>query len=91
MAQARTAGTPVMASAAERILDMAQRAWASYWAYRAQLAAVAMLHSLDDRALKDIGLDRSEIESVVHAGREHGKPAAIDRARSAERRIGMCA
>lgn len=33
---------------------------------RADRQAIARLHSLDDGALKDIGLRRSEIESVVH-------------------------
>ena len=29
-------------------------------------AAIATLHALDDRALRDIGLERSEIEAAVH-------------------------
>jgi uncharacterized protein YjiS (DUF1127 family) len=29
-------------------------------------AAVANLHELDDRALRDIGLSRSQIEAAVH-------------------------
>ena len=33
---------------------------------RAQRATVLMLRSLDGRTLKDIGIDRSEIESVVY-------------------------
>jgi uncharacterized protein YjiS (DUF1127 family) len=33
---------------------------------RADRQAIARLHSLDDGALKDIGIRRSEIESVVH-------------------------
>jgi uncharacterized protein YjiS (DUF1127 family) len=47
------------------VADKARRAWRRYWSGRAERAAIAMLQTLDDRALKDIGLDRSEIESVV--------------------------
>jgi uncharacterized protein YjiS (DUF1127 family) len=81
---------PHEASRAFGVLQLTQRAWAAYWAHRAERATVAMLRSLDDRALKDIGLDRSEIESVVYGGREDGRSTATDQARSAERRIGMC-
>jgi uncharacterized protein YjiS (DUF1127 family) len=45
-----------------------QKAWRNYWRRRAAWATCTMLRSLDDRALKDIGIDRSEIESVVYAG-----------------------
>jgi uncharacterized protein YjiS (DUF1127 family) len=43
--------------------------WDGYWRRRAQRATVFMLRSLDDHSLHDIGVDRSEIESVVY-----GKP-----------------
>ncbi len=48
--------------------------WRSYWRRRVERATVFMLQSLDARALKDIGIDRSEIESVVyaHCGRRRG-------------------
>ena len=49
-----------------KVAHLTQRAWTCYWARRAANATVAILHGLDDRALKDIGLDRSEIESVVY-------------------------
>ena len=39
--------------------------WRGYWARRAQRASILLLSSLDDRTLADIGLARSEIESVV--------------------------
>lgn len=42
------------------------RAWAAYGAARQRRAAVAALHGLDDRSLRDIGLDRSEIEWAVN-------------------------
>ena len=53
-------------SVGRRVADMAQHAWSRYWTRRAEHATVGLLHALDDRALKDIGLDRSEIESVVY-------------------------
>lgn len=42
-----------------------KRWWSAYWMRRAQRSTVMILRSLDDRALHDIGIDRSEIESVV--------------------------
>jgi uncharacterized protein YjiS (DUF1127 family) len=59
-------------SLGHRVADMTQRVWARYWTRRAERATVAVLHALDDRTLKDIGLDRSEIESMVH-GRPPGE------------------
>jgi uncharacterized protein YjiS (DUF1127 family) len=43
--------------------------WEAYWTMRAQRTTVLMLRALDDRSLHDIGVDRSEIDSVVY-----GKP-----------------
>jgi uncharacterized protein YjiS (DUF1127 family) len=40
--------------------------WDAYWTRRAQRSTVMILRSLDDHSLHDIGLDRSEIESVVY-------------------------
>lgn len=37
-----------------------------YLAWRRRRATIAMLHGLDSRTLKDIGLARSEIESAVN-------------------------
>jgi uncharacterized protein YjiS (DUF1127 family) len=42
--------------------------WRGYWQRRVTRATVFMLQSLDDRALKDLGIDRTEIQSVVHEG-----------------------
>jgi uncharacterized protein YjiS (DUF1127 family) len=40
--------------------------WQAYWRGRARRATVRLLQSLDDRALHDLGMDRSEIGSVVY-------------------------
>ena len=40
--------------------------WDAYWKRRARRATVMVLRSLDDRSLHDIGVDRSEIESIVY-------------------------
>ena len=42
------------------------KAWNGYWDYRANRAAVAMLESMDAQTLHDIGVSRSEIESLVY-------------------------
>jgi uncharacterized protein YjiS (DUF1127 family) len=44
-----------------------RRWWDAYWARRAQRTSVHLLSSLDDRTLQDIGVNRSEIESIVYA------------------------
>jgi uncharacterized protein YjiS (DUF1127 family) len=41
------------------------RWWRAYWDWRARKATVFILHSLDRRTLGDIGVDPSEIESLV--------------------------
>jgi uncharacterized protein YjiS (DUF1127 family) len=66
-----------------RVSSAVRKVWLAYWTHKAERTAVFALRSLDDRTLKDIGLDRSEIESVVH-----GRASA---ASAAERRVGTCA
>ena len=46
--------------------DRIARAWRGYWQRRAKQATVELLYSLDDRTLRDIGLSRCEITSVVY-------------------------
>ena len=40
--------------------------WDALVGYFVRRAATLRLHELDDRALLDIGLDRTEIEAAVH-------------------------
>ena len=40
--------------------------WQGYWMRKAQRTTVHVLSGLDDRTLQDIGIDRSEIESLVY-------------------------
>lgn len=42
-------------------------AWLAYWQRRARRATVVLLQSLDEPQLRDMGINRSEIESVVYA------------------------
>jgi uncharacterized protein YjiS (DUF1127 family) len=43
-----------------------KREWQAYRTRRAQRATVRALRNLDDATLRDIGMGRSEIESVVY-------------------------
>ena len=52
-------------SRGHRVLAAARGAWSRYWARRAARATAGILQRLDDRTLKDIGLDRTEIDSVA--------------------------
>jgi uncharacterized protein YjiS (DUF1127 family) len=62
----RPVGRPAVRSPVScAMADMALHVWTRYWTRRAEHATIGILHALDDRTLKDIGLDRSEIESAV--------------------------
>ena len=51
-----------------RLVRGLSRWWRGYMTWRNRQLAVAALRQLDDRMLRDIGIDRSEINSVVYAG-----------------------
>ena len=53
-------------SAAMRRTGLARRWWHAYWSWHARRATVLILRSLDQRTLHDIGIDSSEIESLVY-------------------------
>ena len=57
---------PVEHAAGHRFARFARGLWRAYWARRARRASIMVLSNLDERTLQDIGLNRSEIESVVH-------------------------
>ena len=59
---------PDYVSPATRGGGIVARYWRAFWDRRARYATEMLLHSLDDRTLKDIGLSRSEIGSAVHGG-----------------------
>jgi uncharacterized protein YjiS (DUF1127 family) len=71
------------ASLSQRFGNAVKRGWADYRTYRARRATILALHALDDSLLKDIGISRSEIESVAYE-----LPCNNGRLRS--RRIAMC-
>ena len=52
-----------------RVGGLARSAWQAFWERRANRAAVVMLQSMDAQALHDIGVNRSEIESMVYGAR----------------------
>ena len=54
-----------------RLVQYLRDLWRAYWAHRARRTSIVLLSSLDDRTLADIGLARSEIESVVREKSKH--------------------
>ena len=62
--------TAPIATPAGRVSDLVRRSWRRYWAWRAKCMTVAILHSLDERTLRDIGISAGEIESVVYGRAE---------------------
>jgi uncharacterized protein YjiS (DUF1127 family) len=52
-------------SLARRTAGLVRKAWRAYWDRRARKVTVLLLSSLDRRTLHDIGVNPSEIESLV--------------------------
>jgi uncharacterized protein YjiS (DUF1127 family) len=75
--QANAAAAPAadgrrrLSTLAAGIGSLLARGWRAYWDWRIRRTTIFMLRSLDRRMLHDIGVDPSEIESLVcDAGRE---------------------
>ena len=52
--------------AAGGIGSLVAKVWRAYWDWRVKRTTILILRSLDRRMLHDIGIDPSEIESLVH-------------------------
>jgi uncharacterized protein YjiS (DUF1127 family) len=57
---------PPKSGMAGRLAALARRGWHAYWQRRTRRATLLLLASLDERTLRDIGLNPSEITSVVY-------------------------
>jgi uncharacterized protein YjiS (DUF1127 family) len=55
---------------AARAVTLIRRAWRAYWDWRARKVTILLLSSLDRRTLHDIGVEPSEIESLVCGGND---------------------
>ena len=64
------AARPARSSTLARTGALVRRAWRAYWDWRARKATILLLCSLDRRTLHDIGIEPSEIESLVCGGND---------------------
>ena len=62
------AALPVEPTGTFPVTDLIRAAVAGFTAWRARCAAVEHLNSLDDARLRDIGIDRCDIERAVVSG-----------------------
>lgn len=67
------------ATLAARAGSRIANAWRAYWQRRARRVTVEILQSLDDRTLRDIGVGRDEIPSLVY-GRRGDRTRCYDEA-----------
>jgi uncharacterized protein YjiS (DUF1127 family) len=75
--QTLTASGASAALLAQRLPELGRQLWHAYWRRRSERATIAVLHALGDNVLHDIGIDRSEIESVVRT-RSKGRLQRVD-------------
>lgn len=75
--QVQTTTAPNLVRLSSMLKSALLQTWHAYKVHRSRQLAKAHLIALDERLLKDIGIDRSEIHSML-----------MDRAR--ERRRGIC-
>jgi uncharacterized protein YjiS (DUF1127 family) len=57
------------AQAATGVSGIFRRWWLAYWDWRARQATVIILQALDERTLRDIGINPCEIVSFIHGKR----------------------
>jgi len=71
MMRAQLVSTPGRGSSSLAALGVQAiaRAWQTFWAWRAKRVTMELLASLDDRTLRDIGVSRGEIMSLVYGRR----------------------
>ena len=69
LAATAVGGANMIRLVARRATLVAGKWWNAFGAWRERRAAIRELGALDDRSLKDIGLHRSEIESVIFDAR----------------------
>ncbi len=71
MAQTHTFDRSLTRPVAAPEIGLVERYAAKFRKWRSRRAAIAQLHAMEDRHLQDIGISRSEIESVVYlAGKD---------------------
>ena len=88
------AASALLGAAAETVVTTARTWWRAYALWRERSSAVRELRALDDRTLRDIGVNRSEIEWVVYgsdATRLRDASIAANRCRRRDARTGATA
>lgn len=76
MMMSTTFGTPTTVAGRRQkwgsgLVSTLKRWWSAYLTRRLEQAAILQLHAMSDRELRDIGLDRSQIERSVRGEVDH--------------------